>query len=211
MDQIAYFEQMRQKRRNEILTTAKEMILNDSLAVFTMQGLAQTLDISTVTLYKYYKNSTAVIDDLYQCTLQQIQCLPDFYPSEEDSLEAALQCVSLCLDELTDQLDNLRLAIILGSYTYQKKEKTVFISFQFLSDYLHKHFEPLLYDALEQNSLNTVFSPSDITSQIADICASFIQFTALQKTGPGKEITKKIEGQKTALLHQIRNILLNNI
>ena len=83
--------------------------------------------------------------------------------------------------------------------------------FQFLSDYLHKHFEPILYDALEQNSLNTVFSPSDITSQIADICASFIQFTALQKTGPGKEITKKIEGQKTALLHQIRNILLNNI
>ena len=122
MDQIAYFEQMRQKRRNEILTTAQEMILNDSLAAFTMQGLAQTLDISTVTLYKYYKNSTAVIDDLYQCTLQQIQCLPDFYPSEEDSLEAALQCVSLCLDELTDQLDNLRLAIILGSYTYQKKE-----------------------------------------------------------------------------------------
>ena len=56
MDQTAYFEQMRQKRRSEILETARRMILDQGLFSFSMQGLAQTLDVSTVTLYKYYKN-----------------------------------------------------------------------------------------------------------------------------------------------------------
>ena len=78
MDQTAYFEQMRQKRRSEILETARQLIMEQGLASFSMQGLAQTLDISTVTLYKYYKNSIAVMEDLYQLTASSLYQFPDF-------------------------------------------------------------------------------------------------------------------------------------
>lgn len=78
MDQTAYFEQMRQKRRGEILETARQMILTQGLSSFSMQGLAQALDVSTVTLYKYYKNSSAVIADLYQTTANTLYQFPDF-------------------------------------------------------------------------------------------------------------------------------------
>ena len=56
MDQAAYFNQMREKRKNEILSAARKMLLKDGAASFTMQKLAKKLDISTVTLYKYFKS-----------------------------------------------------------------------------------------------------------------------------------------------------------
>ena len=62
MDQTAYFNHMRERRREEILAMAKEMFLTEGPKSFTMQNLARRLDISTVTLYKYFKNSDAVID-----------------------------------------------------------------------------------------------------------------------------------------------------
>ena len=39
MDQTAYFEQMRQKRRSEILETARHLIAEQGLAAFSMQDL----------------------------------------------------------------------------------------------------------------------------------------------------------------------------
>ena len=57
MDQTAYFEQMRQKRRAEILEEARQMILAEGPMTFTMQNLSKRLDISNVTLYKYFKKS----------------------------------------------------------------------------------------------------------------------------------------------------------
>ena len=83
MDQTAYFEQMRQKRRSEILETARQMILDQGLFSFSMQGLAQTLDVSTVTLYKYYKNSIASIEDLYQTTTGTLCLFPDLFPTQK--------------------------------------------------------------------------------------------------------------------------------
>ena len=66
MDQSAYFEQMRIKRKTEILNTARNLMLANGPSAFNMQQLARTLDISTVTLYKYYKNSDDIV-----CALQQ--------------------------------------------------------------------------------------------------------------------------------------------
>lgn len=41
MDQAAYFNQMREKRKHEILTAARKMLLKDGTASFTMQKLAK--------------------------------------------------------------------------------------------------------------------------------------------------------------------------
>ena len=73
MDQAAYFNQMREKRKYEILTAARKMLLKDGTASFTMQKLAKKLDISTVTLYKYFKNMedvmTAIADEIIPRTV----------------------------------------------------------------------------------------------------------------------------------------------
>lgn len=66
MDQSAYFEQLRRKRRTDILDAARAMILAQGLDTFNIQQLARTLDISTVTLYKYFKNSDDIIRALQQ-------------------------------------------------------------------------------------------------------------------------------------------------
>ncbi|MCD7820357.1 MAG: TetR/AcrR family transcriptional regulator, partial [Lachnospiraceae bacterium] len=60
----AYFEQMRDRRKNEILTAAKEMFLSEGIAGFSIQQLAKNLDLSTVTLYKYFKNMDDIMREL---------------------------------------------------------------------------------------------------------------------------------------------------
>ncbi|MCC8103777.1 MAG: TetR/AcrR family transcriptional regulator [Clostridiales bacterium] len=68
MDKTAYFEQMRDRRKNEILAEAKTMFLSEGIAAFSMQQLAKNLDVSTVTLYKYFKN----MDDIMRELAEQI-------------------------------------------------------------------------------------------------------------------------------------------
>ena len=104
MDQTAYFEQMRQKRRSEILETARQMILDQGLFSFSMQGLAQTLDVSTVTLYKYYKNSIAIIEDLYQTTTGTLFQFPDLFPTQKKPEDLALEYIPLILDDMICRL-----------------------------------------------------------------------------------------------------------
>ena len=118
MDQTAYFEQMRQERRSEILETARQLIMEQGLASFSMQGLAQTLDISTVTLYKYYKNSIAVMEDLYQLTASSLYQFPDFFPAYQDSKEIITALFSLIIDDMLARKDDFRLVMTLGLYTY---------------------------------------------------------------------------------------------
>lgn len=64
MDQAAYFEQLRRQRKNEILNTARRMILAQGIGSFNIQQLAREMDISTVTLYKYFKNSEDIMSAL---------------------------------------------------------------------------------------------------------------------------------------------------
>lgn len=43
MDQTAYFAQMREKRKTEILISARKMFLTEGIAVFNIQQLARNL------------------------------------------------------------------------------------------------------------------------------------------------------------------------
>lgn len=99
MDQTAYFEQMRQKRRAEILEEARQMILAEGPMTFTMQNLSKRLDISNVTLYKYFKNSEDLLRTLYLETSQKYGGYCGSRISEETPLEAFLQNIRFSLDE----------------------------------------------------------------------------------------------------------------
>ncbi len=123
MDQTAYFNQMRTKRKSEILAAARKMLLKDGVSSFTMQKLAKKLDISTVTLYKYFKNMedilSAIEDEIIPRTITkileeneksiQIQ-LPDSY------LEQFLQLLHSFFYETLKHKDDLTLLLLINTY-----------------------------------------------------------------------------------------------
>ncbi|MDD3403071.1 MAG: TetR/AcrR family transcriptional regulator [Hespellia sp.] len=123
MDQSAYFEQMRKKRQQEILETAKQIFLAEGLEGFTMQKLAKMLDVSTVTLYKYYKNS----EDILLALQSEIVALGIHITScknaEEEPLEYFLATMEKFLSESVKNREDLRLLFL--SRVYLKNANTV--------------------------------------------------------------------------------------
>lgn len=90
MDQAAYFEQLRRQRKNEILNTARRMILAQGIGSFNIQQLAREMDISTVTLYKYFKNSEDIMSALQKQILDTYTVPAPELTSVSDPLETFL-------------------------------------------------------------------------------------------------------------------------
>lgn len=115
MDKTAYFEQMRRKRRDEILTAAREMIIKQGISAFNIQQLARSLDISTVTLYKYFKN----IDDIMFALKEQI--IEDSFSmlifdsdssKDKTALDAFLNLTQNFYDEVIKRRDDVTLLLL---------------------------------------------------------------------------------------------------
>lgn len=121
MDQTAYFEQMRRKRRTEILNAARNMVLSQGIAVFNIQQLARELDISTVTLYKYFKNSNDIMlalkEQILQDTLNRI--LPGGQPdTQENPLEAFLHLLRSFYAETLKHQDDIALLLLFEMHAH---------------------------------------------------------------------------------------------
>ncbi len=184
MDQTAYFEQMRQKRRSEILETARRMILDQGLFSFSMQGLAQTLDVSTVTLYKYYKNSTAIIEDLYQTTTGTLFQFPDLFPSKKAPKDLALERISLILDDMFSRREDFRLVMTLGLYLYPSDKITEILPAEPFLQYLQETLPPEVC-ALSHDG-------TDFLSFATHACLSFMQSVATQSKPDTKQMKKQL-------------------
>lgn len=184
MDQTAYFEQMRQKRRGEILETARQMILTQGLSSFSMQGLAQALDVSTVTLYKYYKNSSAVIGDLYQTTANTLYQFPDFFPGKKTDREITMELLSLILDDMVDRKEDFRLVLTLGLYLYPSDEITEILPAEPFLQYLQETLPPEVC-ALSHDG-------TDFLSFATHACISFMQSIATQSKPDIKQMKKQL-------------------
>lgn len=184
MDQTAYFEQMRQKRRSEILETARRMILDQGLFSFSMQGLAQTLDVSTVTLYKYYKNSTAIIEDLYQTTTGTLFQFPDLFPTQKKPKDLALERISLILDDMICRREDFRLVMTLGLYIYPSDSVTEILPAAPLKQYLQETLPPEVC-ALSHDG-------SDFLSFATHACLAFMQSVATQNKPNTKQMKKQL-------------------
>ena len=174
MDQTAYFEQMRQKRRSEILETARRMILDQGLFSFSMQGLAQTLDVSTVTLYKYYKNSIAIIEDLYQATTGTLK--------KPENL--ALEYISLILDDMICRREDFRLVMTLGLYIYPADPVTEILPAEPFLQYLQETLPPEVCALSRDNS--------DFLSFATDACLSFMQSVATQSKPDLRQMKRQL-------------------
>lgn len=187
MDQAAYFNQMREKRKNEILSAARKMLLKDGAASFTMQKLAKKLDISTVTLYKYFKNMediiTAIADEIIPHTIaltldeseKIIQASTPFSP-----LEQFLQLFHSFFNEILKHKDDLTLLLLIDTYSQdipaiQKQSDKIAL----YTDALNTRTEQLLLDALKNGELKDGIDIARSLNFIHTITLSTLQHIGL--------------------------------
>ena len=180
MDQAAYFNQMREKRKHEILTAARKMLLKDGTASFTMQKLAKKLDISTVTLYKYFKNmADEIIPRTVALTLDENEKIIQSY-SHISPLEQFLQLFHSFFYEILKHKDDLTLLLLIDTYTQdipaiQKQSDKIAL----YTDTLNTRTEQLLLDALKNGELKNEIDIPHSLNFIHTITLSTLQHIGL--------------------------------
>ena len=147
-----------------------------------MQGLAQTLDVSTVTLYKYYKNSIAIIEDLYQATTGTLFQFPDLFPHKKENL--ALEYISLILDDMICRREDFRLVMTLGLYIYPADPVTEILPAEPFLQYLQETLPPEVCALSRDNS--------DFLSFATDACLSFMQSVATQSKPDLRQMKRQL-------------------
>lgn len=200
MDQTAYFEQMRQKRRAEILAETRQMILTDGPMAFTMQNLAKRLDISNVTLYKYFKNSEDLLQTLYLETSQKYGGYSGSRISEGTPLEAFLQNIRFSLDEYLECREDMALLTTLSllGHTFGESSENLF------GETFCKREIALLAEARRQGQIRGDLSPGETFSFLKTLCSSYLQRIALMTEREYWEQKETISRQKGELLAMIR-------
>lgn len=205
MDQTAYFAQMRKKRKTEILISARKMFLTEGIAAFNIQQLARNLDISTVTLYKYFKNSDDILKALQKQILQDLQTdsFSDTIPAGKDSLDSLQQLLETFYTEILKRKEDLSLLLLSEWYLPSKEAKTASI----LLPYINK-LEPAFFSALQQaqteHLLKTNFDISDSLHFFQQMNLTMLEHIALIKKA---QYAKK----KKELLQQIHQLISSYI
>ena len=208
MDQTAYFNQMREKRKNEILTAARKMLLKDGAVSFTMQKLAKKLDISTVTLYKYFKNMedvmTAIADEIIPrtvaLTLDENEKIMQS-DSHISPLEQFLQLFHSFLSETLKHKDDLTLLLLIDTYTQdtpaaQKQSDKIALC----TEVLNTRTEQLLLDALKNGELKDGIDIARSLNFIHTITLSTLQHIGLLSA-------KEFKNQKQELQIHVDEII----
>lgn len=208
MDQTAYFNQMREKRKNEILTAARKMLLKDGAVSFTMQKLAKKLDISTVTLYKYFKNMedvmTAIADEIIPrtvaLTLDENEKIMQSY-SHISPLEQFLQLFHSFLSETLKHKDDLTLLLLIDTYTQdtpatQKQSDKIALC----TDALNTRTKQLLLQALKNGELKKDIDIARSLNFIHTITLSTLQHIGLLSA-------KEFKNQKEELQIHVDEII----
>ena len=208
MDQAAYFNQMREKRKNEILSAARKMLLKDGAASFTMQKLAKKLDISTVTLYKYFKNMediiTAIADEIIPrtvaLTLDENEKIMQS-DSHISPLEQFLQLFHSFLSETLKHKDDLTLLLLIDTYTHdtpaaQKQSDKIALC----TEALNTRTEQLLLDALKNGELKDGIDIARSLNFIHTITLSTLQHIGLLSA-------KEFKNQKQELQIHVDEII----
>ena len=215
MDQAAYFNQMREKRKNEILSAARKMLLKDGAASFTMQKLAKKLDISTVTLYKYFKNMediiTAIADEIIPHTIaltldeseKIIQASTPFSP-----LEQFLQLFHSFFNEILKHKDDLTLLLLIDTYSQdipaiQKQSDKIAL----YTDALNTRTEQLLLDALKNGELKDGIDIARSLNFIHTITLSTLQHIGLLSAKEFKNQRQELQTHVDEIIAMFRAYL----
>lgn len=201
MDQSAYFEQIRRKRREEILAAARSMILSQGIDTFHIQQLARALDISTVTLYKYFKNSDDIISALEKEIIGQWKPVGQNASSTGNALEDFLLYIEdLFVDVLEHQEDlSLLLLFQVHSRNLDEPDNLELLSRPY-TDELGAFLSGLLVCAGGEGLLKPGLDPDAALQFICGLNFAMIQRIALLSR-------KNFRKQKKTLVQDIRELI----
>ena len=202
MDKTAYFEQMRRKRRTEILSASLKMILKQGVSAFNIQQLARSLDISTVTLYKYFRN----IDDIMLALKEQI--IEDAFgrlilsvPSSKDrnGLETFLSLIRNFYDEVLKSRDDVTLLLLFEVHTRNipTSDENAFYAY---TEKLNQKMTDLLQMAKNDGSVKSDICVPEAIQFITQMNLAMLQHIGLLS----EEYYKK---EKPVLLMQIEQLI----
>lgn len=197
MDQTAYFNGMRERRRREILAMAKEMFLTEDPKSFTMQNLARRLDISTVTLYKYFKNSDAVIDAVVRSIYEEDKLRMMEVSREGDVLDQVMDTLALFFRRMHENRRENALLFLFDSHTRaidrSPQEK----------DFAH-HMEALLLQGQREGMIRTDSSPKELWQFLVQTNLAVVQRVSLLDEEEYQRTKPEIEQWTNRLLAMVR-------
>ncbi|SCP97052.1 TetR/AcrR family transcriptional regulator [Anaerobium acetethylicum] len=197
MDQTAYFEQMRQKRRDEILAAAKSLILKEGLDAFQMQRLARELDISTVTLYKYFKNS----DDVMSAVQKQILDSGDLFMQrasvQKDAMERLLQTIRNFYMNALEQRNAITLLFL---FQVQSKEAGE----DMLASKMYEVLYGMIEEAKQDGKINSGLKLKSTVDFIVNVNLALIERIALMNEDVFQKQKKELNMQAEQLILMVR-------
>lgn len=176
MDKTAYFEQIRQKRRNDILDAARDMILQQGMNDFNIQQLARKLDISTVTLYKYFKNSEDIALALQERILKTQKPSLSGFASDDNPLTLFSDFHQALYRNVFKNRERVTLLALFEAYLRNKprpaEEQSAFWTY---ASQMRHFLERLLEKAQSQNLISDSISTDDALDFIMGINVAFIR------------------------------------
>ena len=183
MDKTAYFEQMRRRRRTEILNAAREMILTHGLTDFNIQQLARDLDISTVTLYKYFKNSedimSAIKEQIVQDSISRMH-FPEASGSDQSGLDLFLGMIHDFFAEALSHRDDVTLLLLFkvqmrGNSDAETRDSSVHTLLRKFEEKMRE----LLYSAAEDGSVKSDLDIDESIQFITRMNLSLLHYIGL--------------------------------
>ncbi len=202
MDKAAYFEQLRQKRRNEILDAARDMILQQGMDDFNIQQLARKLDISTVTLYKYFKNSEDIALALQERILEAQRLLPSGFASDTNPLTLFSDFHRALYREVFKKRENVTLLALFEAYLHNKprpaREQPSFLAY---TSQMRGFLKQLLERAKSQNLISDSISTEEALDFIMNLNLALIRQIGLMEDYRFKREEHLVEQQVEQLLN----------
>ena len=192
MDQAAYFRQMRERRRQEILDMAKEMFLTEDPKSFTMQKLADRLDISTVTLYKYFKNSDDIIREIVRTILKNDRQFLMQVSEKEDPLENLLDTLEEFFRRMHENRKENALLFLFDAYTRQTEASRTNPEFE-------RYMEDKIRQGQKAGEIRTDKTAEELWAYISQTNLAVIQHVSLLAEEEYQKSRENI-GRWTAML-----------
>lgn len=210
MDKTAYFEQMRQKRRNDILDAAKRMILTHGIDDFNIQQLTRELDISTVTLYKYFKNSEDIILALQEQIAAAQQFSPVEYSSDDNPLDLFLDFHRAFFRDVLKHRENVTLLVLFEVYLRGKPQyKQSGQLFSPYSSQIYDFLSTLLEDAKIKGLISSSVQVKETFDFISSLNTAFIRQIGLMEDENFSQQEAAVSQQISTLLEFITIYLLH--
>ncbi|MCD7746369.1 MAG: TetR/AcrR family transcriptional regulator [Lachnospiraceae bacterium] len=172
------------------------MFLEEGIAAFSMQQLAKNLDVSTVTLYKYFKNMDDIMQELgVQIVTNLTEKLYMQPPAHAESPTAVfLQQLRDFYGTMLKERRDLSLLLLFQIYTQNNSGKTpVDEHIRIYQEKWAERINALLSEMKSQGELSDNLSVDDAFVFISQTNTALVQYIGLSANTQDPELEKVIQ------------------